>query len=268
MRHFLRMDGRRKYRRPNTKTAFYGKYGSARTRKGYNAQQRQKAMVVTTSRTTNSANRVGGDGLDRISTGRFRNLPTLWPDRFMCKMKLTFSQDYMLPSNQQSYIRVFVANGLETPSSVPGYAELGGLYKYNLVHATKHTVTTTVDGNNTNGLLVTHGFLRNSPPWDSFTSHATLLNTLGNPYTVWSLLGSSGKNAITLENYVSMSKLAGMDVKTDADYAAQTNSEPFNRLFAYMSVSTPITQSAAIGFTQNLEAEFYMEFYGRNYVYQ
>lgn len=270
------MYARRKYRR-TIRTPRYGKYANRRSRKGYNAQQRSQAMVVTTSRTSNSANRVGGDGLDKISTGRFRNLPTLWPDRFMCKMKYldTVNTTLTIGQSQQTAFTTYRVNSLYDPlvttsseQNVAGFSEMAAMYTNYRVHAAKFTVNIVPNANNNQGAIAYCGFSATTPGIVAGSSYTAVLNSLGNPYTVWSMLAAQAGQATNLENYVGMKKLAGSIVaNTDDDYASVANTNPAKPLYGLVLVSVPVVTTAAVSFTSVVEIEFWAEFYGRQYEY-
>lgn len=269
--------GTRRYARPAIRRPAYGrrKRSTYSSRKNYNAASRSRTMVVTNSRTSNSANRVGAGGLSRISVGRFRDLPTLWPDKMMMKLKyydtvnttLTVgSSTYTayIPYRVNSLYDPLLSTALEQP--IAGYAELANMYQNYRVHAAKMTSNAVPNGSDAAGALFTTGFSRNGPAIGGTSTYATVLNSLGNPYVVWALIGAQAADPVNLENYCSMKKIVGSNAMTfDDDFAGGYNSNPTATIYGYVAISLPTTPSAAVVFTVVTEIEFFCEFYGRDH---
>lgn len=264
--------------RPRRAARRYGRraasrYG-ARTRRDYNASQQSKTMVVTNSRTTNSANRVGGNGLNRLSVGKFRDLPTLWPDKFLCKMKYQDTVNTYLTVSSGSYIAVvnYRVNALYDPllttaaeQPLPGYNELANMYGYYRVHAAKITANIAPVSNGT--LLGVAGFAKAGSSLAANSTYAALLQTTGNPFVVWGMCAPGG-NPLNLETYVGMKKLAGSVVAdTEDNYASAVNNIPNTQLFGYVAVGFPGAAASGITVTVVTEIEFWCEFYGRDFEY-
>lgn len=260
------------YRRPGGTRR---KYGRSLSRRNANAYDRQKTMVVTNSRTSNSANRVGARGLTKISTGRFRDMPTLWPDRFMMKMKYTDSVNTVvtIATGTQSNSVTYRANSLYDPllttaneQPIPGFTEMASMYGNYRVHATKITTNCVPNGTDTAGTLFTCGFSRFPPGFTASSSYSYVLASIGNPYTTWALVGAQAADPVNLENYVSQKKLVGArTVVTDDDFAAGVAANPAGTTYAYVVVALPANATANTSYTIITELEFWAEFYGRDF---
>lgn len=251
------------------------RYG-ARTRRDYNASQQSKTMVVTNSRTTNSANRVGGNGLNRLSVGKFRDLPTLWPDKFLCKMKYqdTVNTTILITGGQQTQGVNYKVNSLYDPlqttaaeQSIPGFLELANMYGYYRVHAAK--ITANIGGNQgPYGALAIAGLTGAYPNFSNYSTYASMLQATANPYVVYGLLSPSLKASVNLETYCNMNKLVGSKIgSTDDDYAASVTADPKNLLWGYVAISVPVNAPANLTYTVTTEIEFWCEFYGRDFEY-
>lgn len=254
-----------------TRKVPYGAAG-ARTGKDYYAAQQSKAMVVTRCRTNNSANRVGGNGLNRISVGRYRDLPTLWPDRFMCKLKGEVSYDNNLGPNQYSYIIPFTPTAVDSTlhyGSIAGYNELAALYGTYVVHAFNTTAQITFDGAPATAVLATLGYSATPLPFTSATTHAQLMAATGNPYVVYGLIAQYTNEPMTLINYCSTRKVKGnSNVGKENAFSASTAglAEPTDSVEAWISVSVPTPLTAAIPFHAAVQIEYYIEFYNRTFM--
>lgn len=235
----------------------------------------QRTLVTTKNPGTSSTARFSSRSLNRISTGRFRDLPTLWPDRFMCKLKYVDSTltTIQIAANIGGPIMLnYRVNSLYDPNVaisaegvIAGYTELSQMYSYYRVHAAKLNCTME-SGSGTQTTLVVSGFdVSNNPP----ASYTAMQRSIGNPYVVWGLMGLGlGNSGTTLENYCKLDKLLGSRmVTTEKDLAASVTTNPVTQLFCFIAISPPSAPAQTYQITPIVEIEFWAEFYGRDFEY-
>lgn len=261
------MPYRRSWTRRGTSKKFYKKrYSRTTNRRSRFLNPGPPTLVVT----NNSGSTQTGKYLNKVSTGLFRNQPTLWPDKFMTKMKYVDQNNlyYGGPQTASSPVNfVYRVNSLYDPATsvtgenvMAGFNELAAMYDNYRVHAVK----TIVDIQNTTAspIVAVHTYsANNSPP----TNLANLMGTTGNPYSVWGTAGLNSANAsIHLENYVGLRKLVGSKtLDYDADYAGLNNANPTKQLFGYLSVTNANPTATALTFSLVIQIEFWCEWYGR-----
>lgn len=231
-------------------------------------------MVVTNNRNSISSFKMNPAGLNKISYGSFKNLPTLWPDKFLCKMKYTDTINTTMSIGASGYMTttIYRVNSLYDPlitsnleQAMPGYSELAAMYSYYRVNAAKMTANVSVISGTVNPTLVSCGFSRSIPPFNGASNYTLALQTIGNPYVTWALTGSN-YSPVYLENYISMKKLAGSIVtNTDDDYGSGAGTSPAYPLYGYVNLATPIMPSTAPVFNTIIEIEFWAEWYGRDF---
>lgn len=225
---------------------------------------------MTTQPNASSSNRVGFRGLNKISTGMFRNLPTLWPDRMMVKLKymdiintslsITSGSLTNIAYRTNSLYDPLVATAPEQP--LAGFAELAAMYNSYRVHAVNVTANIQSTSGNIPILVVMTHCINNTPP----SSYAQALQSCGNPYSVWGQCGLGvGNSSLDLDNYVKLSKLVGENVvNTDNDYSSACTTNPVKQTFCIISYATAVA-SATFNLVPVVQLEFWAEFFTRGY---
>lgn len=226
--------------------------------------------MITEHRESNSANRVSPRALTRISTGRFGDIPTLWPDRMMMKMKVPTSPNTVTINTgytaAQLVYSVNVATGNTPP--FPGYNEMAQMYGYYKVHACniKATIVPVSTVGQGSIALVTY---TGQNPSSSTVSYGSLLASVGDPFTVWTMLPVVPNKTKTMEDYVSFKKLLGSQVyTTDENYAAKVGQVPLKPLYGLVAIGVPTAVSSNVSYTVVVELEYFIEFYGRQFELQ
>lgn len=255
---------------------YYGKggYSYKRSKSGYGSYCPPGG--VTTVSDSTYAHQTGQRWLNMMSTGSFKDTPTMWPDRMMVKLRYLDRVNLRIDQGSSTTVPYNVGYRLNSPFSprtavttqdiVAGYSEMASLYQNYRVHAVKITV----DVENLSVALPLTGVLTLSPtlPNGIVATYSDMLSLVGNPYTVWASASSSNGNPkLHLENYVKLEKLLGQkSVSTDEEYAAAVNAIPVKVLLGNLYLRSPPTAtslSAPLQFSQINQIEYYCEFYNR-----
>lgn len=242
--------------------------------RSHSARRGDRAIVVTRTRDSNSSNRVGAAGLSKISTGRFMDMPTLWPDRLMVKLKYTDFVTSTITVGHGGYTGgvVYQVNSLTYPlygGASPTYAGIQALsmmYNRFRVHAAK--VTTTLVAQTTpmaTGALAVSIFTPFSSYNPSTSPYTQVAAYVGDPYTVWAELPSTQTQPTVLENYVGMRKLSGCigySVENKYEGIFTNAALPTNPMLCTVLVSQPNTSSSDNVYSVVNQIEFWAELYG------
>lgn len=229
-------------------------------------------MTVTTQPTSTLSGQVSARGLNRISYGRFRDLPTLWPDKMLVKLKYFDTVNYttqFTTTGSLLYNVQYRLNSVYDPlfataaeQNVAGYLELAQMYSRFKVHASKFT-SNIVNGSGTSPVLAVFNA---SPTLNVESGYGNLLLSCGNPYTVWANIGLGvGLGSQSLDMYVKNKKVLGSEMyDTDNDYSSLTTGNPALPIYGNFSLSIPVlpTQTFTVYFVNQIE--YYVEFYGRD----
>lgn len=235
------------------------------------------AQPVRTVTTNSSSASTGNRYLNFVSVGKFNNLPTLFPDKMLVKLKYTDNINYAISQSSALTVQTgYRLNSVFSPSlsnstqqTVPGFYDLSQIYNSYRVHATK--MTCDIENINSYNGSASVGFLvlcTMTPEAQPAYSPATQLQSLGNPYTVWANLGLGGSEGgrAVLENYVSLQKLWGSSSqKIDNDFAASTAGSPAQLLFGYVYLIPLKSGTTTINATQIITLDFWVEFYNRQF---
>lgn len=244
-----------------------GSWRNYRTKKGSNS----RTLVVTKNANSSSATRYPPRSMNKISTHIYRNLPTLWPDKTLIKMKyvdtnsitLTFAQNSQVPQTLRYRVNSLydpnIATALEQP--IAGFAELAAMYTSYRVHAAKMSVRAESASGSVPTLAVCTLANQNNFP----STYLQTLASIGNPYTVWDMMGLGvGASGLTLENYCKMDKLAGTkNISTDMGYSSAVTTNPLYQLYGFVTMSPTFATGAGYSVAIVIEIEFWAEFFGR-----
>lgn len=209
--------------------------------------------------------------MNQISTHVYRNLPTLWPDKTMIKMRyvdtanpvISFAQAQIAPITVRYRVNSLydpnILVALEQP--IAGFSELAEMYTSYRVHAAKINVR----AESASGNVPTLAVCSFSPQLNFPTALSSTLTSIGNPYTVWDMMGLGvGASGLHLENYVKLDKLAGTkNINTDMGYSSATSTNPVYQLYGWVTFAPPYAAPSAYSIGVVVEIEFWAEFFGR-----
>lgn len=233
-----------------------------------------QTVIVATQKNASSSTRFPNSrGANRISTGLFRNLPTLWPDRMMMKMRYldtTNTSINITPAAGLASV-VYRTNSLYDPLTstsaeqpVAGFTEMATLYAYYRVHSCKITVNAISTSGTYPTLAVVSHSNNNVVP----SSYYTALESIGNPYTVWANVTTAYGGSVDLDNYVKLDKLVGQRVvNTDDDYASLCTTNPAKSTYGIVTFGSYVLPAATYNIVPVIQLEFWAEFYGRDFEY-
>lgn len=217
-----------------------------------------------------------GARLNQVTTGMFRSMPTLWPDRFLTKMRKV--QAYSV-ANTVLHRRQMHINNLWEPSSSnnnlvkpAGYDELRDLYRWYYVKATKVTLTVLnqspdqpINAMMYRNMHATSNNLPNPEPG----SLAEMMGATGNPYAVWGTLGIAGseKEKLVLTQYATTSKLVGMDSSKTKEFTCDTDvstdQQPGQRVEQHIYLCNPNLVSLQLNCYYFIEFTYWVEWFSR-----
>lgn len=148
---------------------------------------------------------------------------------------------------------------LEQP--IAGFSELAEMYTSYRVHAAKISVR----AESASGNVPTLAVCSFSPQLNFPTALSSTLTSIGNPYTVWDMMGLGvGASGLHLENYVKFDKLAGTkNINTDMGYSSATTTNPVYQLYGWVTFVPPYAAPSAYSIGVVVEIEFWAEFFGR-----
>lgn len=219
-------------------------FNRSRTRRRRSQRSYPKKYTPVTE---NSNSVATGKHLNEISVGRFKSLPTLWPDKMMMKMKfidtVTVSADLLI--GQPVVANTWTVNSLFSPGYLPnsanGFPELAAMYsRYRVLSSNTHVNLSNIYGITTYTAVLT---ITPDIPTTNLT-YAQMLNLIGNPYTVWASGGKANSQDATceLETYCKHNKLFGSkNYDTDLAFAGTRDASPVNQVKALLVIGTPAT---------------------------
>lgn len=230
-------------------------------------KKRRGPLVITRSPSQTSAGT--RYGLNKISVGMFKKMPTLWPDRFLCKMRKVLSYStggpFLLVRHQTANCMYEPLRDIQIPA---GYNEVRDMYRMYNVRAVRTTITVQ-NINTTNPLVCVHvkrGIGATAPDPASL---AEMMGLTGNPYCVWGTLGIAGSDAekLVLTQYTSIDKIIGRDTSKTLEFAVDTNEDGTGQPVKSVDAMTVMCNPNVASLRQDsywwIEYEYYVEWFVR-----
>lgn len=152
-----------------------------------------------------------------------------------------------------------ILTAIEQP--IAGFSELAEMYTSYRVHAAKMSVR----AESASGNVPTLSVCTLSPQLNFPTTVSANLASIGNPYTVWDIMGLGvGNSGVHLENYCKLDKLAGTkNINTDMGYSSAVTTNPVYQLYGWVGFTPQFAAPSAYTVAVVVEIEFWAEFFGR-----